>query len=108
MIFTFASTTTLGWFYYGEECFRFLCKNPKALFAYKVFYVSLIFVGAVVSLAVAWDFANFANGLMILPNIASLLLLRKVVVDETRKYLWENRLNESDPECVGTQGEKES
>ena len=108
VIFTFASTTTLGWFYYGEECFRFLCKNPKALFAYKIFYVSLIFVGAVVSLAVAWDFANFANGLMILPNIASLLFLRKVVVAETRKYLWENRLNECDPECAESQGESES
>jgi AGCS family alanine or glycine:cation symporter len=62
-------------------------------------------VGSIVSLAVAWDFANFANGLMILPNIASLLLLRKVVVAETRKYLWENRLDESDPECMENQGE---
>ena len=48
-----------------------------------------------------WDFANFFNGLMIIPNILSLLLLQKVVVSETRKYLW-NRENFDtiDPECV--------
>ena len=68
----------------------------------------LIFFGSVSTLSFVWDFANFANGLMILPNIASLLLLRKVVVAETRKYLWENRLDESDPECVESQGDKDA
>jgi AGCS family alanine or glycine:cation symporter len=101
VIFTFASTTTLGWFYYGEECLRFLCKNRKVLFGYKIFYVFLIFLGAVSSLEVVWDFANFFNGLMIIPNIASLLLLQKVVVSETRKYLWnKENFDTIDPECV--------
>ena len=60
----------------------------------------LIFFGSVSTLSFVWDFANFANGLMVLPNIVSLLLLHKVVVAETRKYLWEKQLDLSDPQCV--------
>jgi AGCS family alanine or glycine:cation symporter len=99
-IFAFASTTILGWFYYGEECVRFLFKKQKAIIVYKVLYVLLIFTGAVSSLSFVWDFANFANGLMVIPNIVSLLLLHKVVVAETRKYLWENKLDMEDVQCM--------
>ena len=99
-IFAFASTTLIGWFYYGEQCFRFLFKGRKALAVYKSVYVLVVFAGAVSSLSVVWDFANFANGLMVIPNVLSLLLLQKVVVFETRKYLWNKRLDADDPRCI--------
>ena len=38
---------------------------------------------------------------MVIPNVISLLLLHKVVVGETRKYLWSGRLDENDPACTG-------
>ena len=98
-IFSFASTTLIGWFYYGEQCFRYLFKSSAAMVGYKVFYTAVVFVGTVCSLSVVWDFANFANGLMVLPNVISLLLLRKVVVAETRKYLWAGNLDGCDPRC---------
>ena len=98
-IFAFASTTLIGWFYYGEQCFRFLIKSPAAMAGYKVFYTVIVFVGTVCSLSVVWDFANFANGLMVLPNVVSLLLLRKVVIAETKKYLWSGNLDGCDPRC---------
>ena len=105
-IFAFAVTTLLGWFYYGEQCLRFLINKPAALFAYKIIYTAVAFVGAVSSLSLAWDFANFSNGLMVIPNVVSVLLLHKVVVAETRKYLWNKQLDMNDPECVGTEQEK--
>ena len=97
-IFAFSITTVLGWFYYGQECLRFLIDKPSVLFAYKVFYVALTFVGAVSVLSMVWDFANIANGLMVIPNVISLLLLHKVVTAETKKYLWDKRLDDYDPE----------
>lgn len=100
-IFAFASTTVLGWFYYGEQCIRFLFKWKMAVVVYKEVYIFFAFLGAVGSLAVVWDFADLANGLMVIPNVISLLLLHKVVAAETKKYLWENRLDESDPACAG-------
>jgi AGCS family alanine or glycine:cation symporter len=37
---------------------------------------------------------------MVIPNIISLILLHKVVVAETKKYLWSGNLDENDPRCV--------
>ena len=104
-IFAFAVTTLLGWFYYGEQCLRFLINKPAALFAYKIIYTAVAFVGAVSSLSLAWDFANFSNGLMVIPNVISVLLLHKVVVAETRKYLWNKQLDMNDPDCAGAEEE---
>ena len=70
------------------------------LAGYKVFYTLIAFLGAVGSLSVVWDFANFSNGLMVIPNVISLIFLQKVVVAETKKYLWSNRLDENNPRCV--------
>ncbi|MBP5182230.1 MAG: sodium:alanine symporter family protein [Lentisphaeria bacterium] len=99
-IFAFAITTLFGWFYYGEQCLRFMIRTPLALSAYKVVYVAIVFIGAVSTLSTVWDFANFANGLMVIPNILSLLLLNKIVVTETKKYLWSGNLDENDPRCI--------
>ena len=93
-IFAFASTTVLGWFYYGEQCILFLFDNKAALFGYKVVYILFTFLGAVGSLSSVWDFADLANGLMVIPNVISVLLLHKVVVAETRKFLWSGHLDE--------------
>jgi len=99
-IFAFASTTLLGWFYYGEQCVRFLFKKEEVVVIYKGLYVLCAFLGAMGSLSLVWDFSSFANGLMVIPNVISLLLLNRIVVAETKKYLWSKRLAENDPECV--------
>ena len=59
-----------------------------AILPYKVIFVILVVVGAVLLPKVVWDFADLANGLMAIPNLISLLLLSKVIVAETDKYLW--------------------
>ena len=100
-IFAFASTTVLGWFYYGEQCIRFLANRKWVLNGYKIVYILFAFLGSIGSLSIVWDFADLANGLMVIPNVISLLLLHKVVVGETRKYLWSGRLDEDDPACTG-------
>lgn len=99
-IFAFSITTLIGWFYYGEQCLRFMFKSPKAILCYKIVYTLITMGSAVVSLTVVWDFANFSNGLMVIPNVISLLFLHKLVVAETRKYLWENNLDQNDPRCI--------
>jgi AGCS family alanine or glycine:cation symporter len=99
-IFAFAGTTLLGWFYYGQECLRFIIRHPGTDMAYKIFYTLVTFAGAVSSLSMAWDFANFSNGLMVIPNVISLFLLQKVVVAETKKYLWGRKLDDNDPRCL--------
>jgi len=45
-------------------------------------------VGSVVTLKAVWSFADVANGLMAVPNLIALLALNGVIVDETRRHLW--------------------
>ena len=55
---------------------------------------STVFLGAALPLPVVWAAADIANALMAIPNLLALLALSGVVVHETRRYLWEGRLDE--------------
>ena len=87
-LLTFVFSTILGWSYYGERAAEYLF-GPRAIRPYRLAWVAAVLVGSVTSLQAVWDFADIANGLMAIPNLVSLLLLSRVIVDETRKYLWE-------------------
>ncbi|MBU9675001.1 sodium:alanine symporter family protein [Planococcus sp. CP5-4] len=81
----FASSTIIGWSYYGEKCFQYLFKNPNLLIVYRIAFVTMVFVGATVSLDVVWTFSDVMNGLMAFPNLIGLLGLSGVIVYETKK-----------------------
>ena len=53
-----------------------------------------VHVGSVLSLSVVWNLADIANALMAIPNLIALLLLSGVAAQETKKYLWNNRLDD--------------
>lgn len=95
-LFTFAFSTILGWCYYGERCVEYLAHRMgnTAVIIYRSVYIVTVFVGSVVGLGMVWNLADCMNALMALPNLVSLLLLSGVLVRETRKYLWEDRLHE--------------
>ncbi|MDE4084189.1 sodium:alanine symporter family protein [Planococcus maritimus] len=81
----FASSTIIGWSYYGEKCFQYLFKNPSLLIVYRIAFVAMVFVGATVSLDVVWTFSDVMNGLMAFPNLIGLLGLSGVIVYETKR-----------------------
>jgi len=84
-IVTFAFSTILGWSYYGERAVEYL-SGKRYLIIYRLLYVAVIFIGAVVQLTVVWNLADLLNGLMAIPNLISLLALAGVIVAETKKY----------------------
>lgn len=92
-LITFAFSTILGWSYYGEKSIEYLF-GKKAILPYKLLWIIMIYVGSVFSLDVVWNFADLANGLMAIPNLISLIALNSVIVKETKKYLWEDNLDE--------------
>ncbi|GAL36498.1 sodium/glycine symporter GlyP [Vibrio maritimus] len=81
----FAFTTILGWNYYGERCVVFLM-GTKAVLPYKIIFVGLVASGAFLHLDMIWIIADIVNGLMAIPNLIGLVLLRGVVIEETRLY----------------------
>ena len=91
-LLTFAFSTILGWEYYGERAVQYL-KGRKWMILYRVLYIGAIFVGAIINLTVVWSLADCMNALMAIPNLLSLLFLNGVIVHETRKYLWRDRLD---------------
>ena len=95
-LLTFAFSTILGWCYYGERAVEYL-KGRQWVKGYRVLYIAAVFLGSVMNLAVVWNLADCMNALMAIPNLLSLLFLNGIIVHETRKYLWRNRLDkESD------------
>ncbi|MBQ8663683.1 MAG: alanine:cation symporter family protein [Eubacterium sp.] len=93
----FAFTTILGWSFYGESAAEYLF-GKKSIVVYRVIFLIVLFIGAVVSLDIIWNFSDLMNGLMAFPNLICLLLLSGVIVKETRHYLWEKNLDERAPE----------
>lgn len=92
-LFTFVFSTILGWSFYGEKSIEYLF-GEKSVKPYRILWVIAVMVGSVASLPAVWHFADIANGLMAVPNIVSLLLLSGIIVKETRKYLWYDRLED--------------
>lgn len=98
-LFTFAFTTIIGWSYYGERCVEYL-SGKRWLKIYRVIYIVTVFIGSVINLGVVWDIADIMNALMALPNLIALILLSGVLIRETKKYLWQNRLDEQSNEEI--------
>jgi AGCS family alanine or glycine:cation symporter len=81
----FAYSTLIGWNYYGEKAVEYLA-GPRAILPYRVVFVCMVIVGAMMKLEFVWNFSDLTNGMMAIPNIVGLLLLSRVVKAETNRY----------------------
>ena len=92
-ILTFAFSTILGWSYYGESAVNYIEGRHINRF-YRILYIVALFFGSIINLDIIWNVADCMNALMAIPNLVALLLLSKVVAQETDKYLWSNHLDD--------------
>ena len=82
----FALSSLLGWSYYGQVCVEYLTRGSSATGAYRILYISAIFLGCTLNLEAVWLVADIANGLMAIPNLIGVLLLSGGVVALTKNY----------------------
>ena len=88
----FAFTTILAWSYYGEKSVDFLFRKTGekgrkiARTVFKVAYVLLVIVSAVIDGELAWAISDTFNGLMALPNLIGLVLMSGLVAGITKNY----------------------
>ena len=85
-ILLFAYSTTLGWSCYGCKAVEYLFGAGAGTF-YRVLFVALMPVGAVMRLDLAWTLSDTFNGLMMLPNLIGVIALSGTVVRITQNYL---------------------
>lgn len=81
----FATTTILGWSYYGERCFEFLF-GVRHINIYRIFFVLMVGLGGFLKLDLVWVIADIVNGLMALPNLIALLALSPIIIKESKRY----------------------
>ena len=85
-ILLFASSTILGWSFYGTKAWEYLF-GTKSTIIYKCAFVFFIIFGATMDLSLAWDISDTLNGLMALPNLIGVLYLSGLVVKITKNYI---------------------
>ena len=74
----FAVTTLIGWSYFGEKATEYLAGN-RGVPLYKLFYVLMIYLGAVIPMHLVWECTDLINGFMALPNLLALWALRRQI-----------------------------
>ncbi len=88
-IFSFALTTIVGWYYFGESNIRYLF-GSKSIPVYKCLVLACIIIGSTLKVAVVWELADMFNGFMVLPNLIALLILSPQVVQSLNEYEHQN------------------
>lgn len=74
----FALTTLIGWSYMGEKAAEYLW-GQAAIPHYKLVYIVMVYVGAVIPMQLVWECTDLVNAVMVLPNVVALILLRKKI-----------------------------
>ncbi len=83
--FLFGYSTLLGWYYYGEQCMKYLF-GVKITYPYRMIYVVLVFVGSLISIELVFYIGDIANAFMAFPNLIALALLSGTVATLTRQF----------------------
>ncbi len=84
-VFLFAVSTAISWSYYGDRSIQYLV-GDKSIIYYKVVYLVMHFLGAILPLATVWAIGDIALGLMTFPNLIALFALSGTVAVASKKY----------------------
>lgn len=74
----FAFTTLIGNYSYCEGCWEFIIKRKPGkteLLIFRLLATALVFVGAIASAGFVWDTADMLQGLIVVVNVPSILIL---------------------------------
>lgn len=92
----FAFTTVMGWSYYGAKVTEYLFGVTWAK-VYRLIFIAMIILGAVMESNLAWDISDTFNGLMMIPNLIGLIVQIPLIIRLTRNYI-DRRLKGKDIE----------
>ena len=81
---SFAFATIIAWYYLGRQNLAYLASRTginarTAEMVYMFLYLNAVFIGCIARLETVWELSDIWNGLMAVPNVAALFLLRKQI-----------------------------
>jgi AGCS family alanine or glycine:cation symporter len=97
-IILFSFSTLISWSYYGDRAADYLFGH-RAVLPYRLIYIGVIVLGAVVSIGTIIDFCDAMNGLMAIPNLIALIALAPLVAKLTRDYFKRMRVDRASTEA---------
>jgi AGCS family alanine or glycine:cation symporter len=81
----FAFSTAVAWSYYGDRAMTYLF-GVKSILPYRVVYVIGFFVAAIADTTLVWLFSAIAIAVMTIPNLFTMIVLRKEMKQEIEDY----------------------
>lgn len=89
-LFFFAFTTIVGWYFFGEQNVKYLF-GLRWVPSYRVLVLCFLMLGSFLQVGLVWELADFFNGIMVIPNVITLIalsgLVAKVLGDYEGKFL---------------------
>lgn len=74
LMFVYALSTIIGWYYFGLIGFKYLFKRDDF---FKYFYLAFILIGIIINNSIIWELVDIINILLAIINLLGLFLLRK-------------------------------
>lgn len=84
-VLLFGISTSISWSYYGDRSIQYLY-GDKSIFYYRIAYVLMHFIGAMLGLTLIWTIGDIMLGIMTIPNLIALFALSGVAYQLTKKY----------------------
>ncbi|MBO4889587.1 MAG: alanine:cation symporter family protein [Lachnospiraceae bacterium] len=94
----FAFTTVMGWSYYGAKVTEYLLGVTFAR-VYRIIFIGLIVLGAIMESSLAWDISDTFNGLMMIPNLIGIIVQIPLIILLTQNYV-DRRIKGRDVEPI--------
>ncbi len=88
----FGFTTIVAWSYYGEKAVEYLFRKTGekgrkiSILVFKIVYILLVVVSALINGELAWAISDTFNGLMALPNLIGLVIMSGLVARIAKNY----------------------
>lgn len=98
----FAFTTLIGNYSYCEGCLEFIIKRAPSrgeLLIFRLMATALVFIGAIASAGFVWDTADMLQGMIVVVNIPSIVILGGTAVRCLNDYI-KQRSEGKDPHFI--------
>lgn len=96
-IMLFAFSSIIGNYYYGEANVQFMTKNRTVLVVYRLLVAAMVMCGALMTLDLAWGFADVTMALMTICNLVAIALLSRQAFLLLENYRRQKRSGVKDP-----------
>ncbi|WP_420821106.1 alanine/glycine:cation symporter family protein [Rubrobacter indicoceani] len=85
-VFTFAFSSIIANYYYGQTNIEFMTGSPRVLFGYRIAVLALVLFGSLAGIELVWALADLFMGSMALVNLAAIAILAPIAIRVLKDY----------------------